>query len=432
MSAVAPVGGFQVRKSGARPPCAADFPALAASPHAHRSAGLAYLDNAATTLKPRCVLQAVEGFYAAGGGNPYRGAYQESIAATRAYEGARATVAAFAGALPGEIVFTRNATEALNLVAYSYALDRLHEGDEIALPVSEHHSNLVPWQLVCQKTGARLAYLEVDACGRLREGELERVVGPRTKLIAFAHASNVLGTLLPVEDVVRRAHACGAVTVMDCAQTAAHVSLRLDALGVDFAAFSGHKMYGPLGIGVLFARAGMLDALSPFLYGGEMGDEVERGRATFQEGPRRFEAGTPNAAGAVGLAAAVGYLASQGQDEVRAAERRLTARLLVGLASLDGVRVYGNPQADADRLGVVSFTLEGTDPQDVALVLDEAGIAIRAGTQCAQPLHRALGLQATCRASVGLYNGESDVDRFLEAVETARRRITRKVMALFP
>lgn len=256
--------------------------------------------------------------------------------------------------------------------------------------------------------------------------------GARTKLIAFAHASNVLGTLLPVEDVVRRAHACGAVTVMDCAQTAAHVSLRLDALGVDFAAFSGHKMYGPLGIGVLFARAGMLDALSPFLYGGEMVDQVERGRTTFQEGPRRFEAGTPNAAGAVGLAAAVGYLAGQGQDEVRAAERRLTARLLAGLASLDGVRVYGNPQADADRLGVVSFTLEGTDPQDVALVLDEAGIAIRAGTQCAQPLHRALGLQATCRASVGLYNGESDVDRFLEAVETARRRITRKIMTLFP
>ena len=191
-------------------------------------------------------------------------------------------------------------------------------------------------------------------------------------------------------------------------------------------------MYGPLGIGVLFARAGMLDALSPFLYGGEMVDQVERGRTTFQEGPRRFEAGTPNAAGAVGLAAAVGYLAGQGQDEVRAAERRLTARLLAGLASLDGVRVYGNPQADADRLGVVSFTLEGTDPQDVALVLDEAGIAIRAGTQCAQPLHRALGLQATCRASVGLYNGESDVDRFLEAVETARRRITRKIMALFP
>ena len=187
-----------------------------------------------------------------------------------------------------------------------------------------------------------------------------------------------------------------------------------------------------LGIGVLFVREGMRGALSPFLYGGEMVDQVERGRTTFQEGPRRFEAGTPNAAGAVGLAAAVGYLVGQGEGEVRAAERRLTARLLAGLASLDGVRVFGNPQAGADRLGVVSFTVAGTDPQDVASVLDEAGIAVRAGAQCAQPLHRALGVQATCRASLGLYNGDADVDRFLEAVETARRRITRKVMALFP
>ena len=264
-------------------------------------------------------------------------------------------------------MFTRNATEALNLVAYSYALDRLHEGDEIALPVSEHHSNLVPWQFVCQKTGARLAYLEVDARGRLRESELERVVGPRTKVVAFAHASNVLGTLVPVEDVVRCARACRRCDGHGlCADGSARDPLRLGERGVDFAAFSGHKMYGPLGIGVLFVREGMRGALSPFLYGGEMVDQVERGRTTFQEGPRRFEAGTPNAAGAVGLAAAVGYLVGQGEGEVRAAERRLTARLLAGLASLDGVRVFGNPQAGADRLGVVSFTVAGTDPQDVA------------------------------------------------------------------
>lgn len=432
MNADGPYDGVRAAGHAPQPPCAADFPALTEPARARRRSGLAYLDNAATTLKPRCVLQAVEDFYAAGKGNPYRGASRESVAATQAYERAREEVAAFVGALPGEIVFTRNATEALNLVAYSYALDRLHEGDEIALPVSEHHSNLVPWQFVCQKTGARLAYLEVDAHGRLRESELERVVGPRTKVVAFAHASNVLGTLVPVEDVVRCARAVGAVTVMDCAQTAAHDPLRLGERGVDFAAFSGHKMYGPLGIGVLFVREGMRGALSPFLYGGEMVDQVERGRTTFQEGPRRFEAGTPNAAGAVGLAAAVGYLVGQGEGEVRAAERRLTARLLAGLASLDGVRVFGNPQAGADRLGVVSLTVAGTDPQDVASVLDEAGIAVRAGAQCAQPLHRALGVQATCRASLGLYNGDADVDRFLEAVETARRRITRKVMALFP
>lgn len=393
---------------------------------------MAYLDNAATTLKPRCVLQAVEGFYAAGGGNPYRGAYQESIAATRAYEGARATVAAFAGALPGEIVFTRNATEALNLVAYSYALDRLHEGDEIALPVSEHHSNLVPWQLVCQKTGARLAYLEVDACGRLREGELERVVGPRTKLIAFAHASNVLGTLLPVEDVVRRAHACGAVTVMDCAQTAAHVSLRLDALGVDFAAFSGHKMYGPLGIGVLFARAGMLDALSPFLYGGEMVDQVERGRTTFQEGPRPLRGGHAQRGGRRGLGGGR-----------RVSGRPGPRRGAGGRAPSDGAPA-GRPRIVGRRAGVRQPP--GRRGPAGRRVLHAGrhrpagrGAGAGRGRHCHPCGHAvrpasppALGLQATCRASVGLYNGESDVDRFLEAVETARRRITRKIMALFP
>lgn len=391
-----------------------------------------YLDNAATTHKPSIVLDALGSFYQSYNANPYRAPYRASVVSTQLYEGARAVVAGFIGADASEIVFTRNTTEGINLVAYSWALDRLQEGDEVALPRSEHHSNLVVWQRVCKRTGARLVYLEPDEEGRLGADEIECKIGPRTKLVACAHVSNVLGSVYPVGKIIARAHDVGAAALLDCAQSAAHRPLDLHALDADFAAFSGHKLYGPMGIGVLYIRREVMEGLQPFLFGGEMVESVFDFDATFENGPQRFEAGTPPVPEALGLAAAVSYLREAGWDGIRSVEDGLTERLLAKMGAVDCVRIYGNPCAAQDRSPIVSFNVAGVHPQDVALALDAQGIAVRSGAHCAQPLHRALGIEASCRVSPCLYNTPEEIDAFVDALEGVRRRVARHIMRMFP
>lgn len=410
------------------------FPLLESKKEASRASGkpFAYLDNAATTHKPAVVLEAIDTYYRVHNANPYRGAYQMSVEATFLYESARSFVAAFIGASSQEIIFTRNTTEALNLVAYSYALENLHEGDQIVLPVSEHHSNLVVWQFVCRKTGAELIYMYPDEYGRFSDEEIERKIGPKTKLLALAQVSNVLGTINPVNLIVEKAHAQGAKVVLDCAQSIAHRPLDVKALDLDFAAFSGHKMYAPMGIGVLYAKEELLASMEPFLYGGEMIDAVQAYESTFEEGPKRFEAGTPHIEGAIGLATAIDYLQSVGFETIETIEKMLTQRLLEGLQSLGEVQIYGNPYPTEDRTGVVAFNIKGTYPQDVALMLDEKGIAIRSGSHCAQPLHKWLGIESSCRVSPCFYNTIDDIDLFLEVLAQARRNISKRIMSVFP
>jgi cysteine desulfurase/selenocysteine lyase len=411
-----------------------DFPALMAREQdgGVEEPGQVYLDNAATTHKPAAVLAALDDFYQNANANPYRGLYRASLLATQRYQQARQAVADFINARFDEIVFTRNTTEAINRVAFCHALNVLKEGDEIALPISEHHSNLVPWQQVCERTGATLVFLNPDSQGRLSDEEIGQKIGPRTRLVTFAWVSHVLGTIYPVAQLVRRAHDVGAFTLLDCAQGVAHLPLDVAALDVDFAAFSGHKMYGPMGIGVLYGKRRLLKTLPPFLYGGEMIDQVRRYSSSFASGPERFEAGTPDVAGAAGLAAAIGYLEGLGFTSIMSHERLLASRLLEGLRSIPAVRIHGNSELAADRTSLVSFSITGAHPQDIAVMLDEGGIAIRVGTQCAQPLHRFLGVAATCRVSPGIYNTAKDIDRFLTAISDVRRRISRRVMALFP
>ncbi len=411
-----------------------DFPALLATTDTNRRSDfpIARLDNAATTQKPSAVIEALNQYNRQLNATPYRGVYQASRTSTKLYEAARCVVADFIGASAGEIVFTRNTTESLNLVAYSYALEHLGPGDEIALPWSEHHSNLVPWQFACRKTGANLVFLDLDSQGRLAAGEIERKIRPATRIVAIAQVSNVLGTVFPLTEVTARAHEMGAVVVLDCAQSIAHFPTDVRILEVDFAAFSGHKMYAPMGIGVLYGRRELLDDMTPFLFGGEMIDAVFDRQATFETGPKRFEAGTPNVAGAIGLAAAIDYLQRIGFDEIERIERNLAVRLLDGMRSIDSAIVYGNPQPAKDRSTVVSFNVKETHPQDVAFMLDEQGIEIRSGTHCAQPLHRRLGIEASCRISPCFYNTPEEIDRFLSAVEGVRRTISRHIMSIFP
>lgn len=394
-----------------------DFPILNAERDGKR---LVYLDNAATTQKPLSVIQAVDGYYRSSNANPHRGLYELSIRATQMYEDARSTVRRFINAeKDAEVLFTRNASESLNLVAYSYGLTFLKEGDEIALPVSEHHSNLLPWQMVARAKGAVLRYLYPDKAGRLPESELDKI-GPKTKLVAVAHVSNVLGTVFPVGEIVKRAHAAGAVVVLDAAQSIPHYRVDVQKLGADFVAFSGHKMLAPMGIGVLYGKEELLDKMPPFLTGGEMIDYVSEQEATFAPLPQKFEAGTQNVGGAVGLAAAVNYLERVGYDAVEKTERELLRYTLDGLAKVPHVTVYGDATDIEQRCGVISFNVDGVHPHDVATILDTDGVAIRAGHHCAQPLMQYLGVNATCRASLYFYNTTEDIDIFLQSLKKVR------------
>ena len=398
-------------------PWVKDFPILAADENGNR---LVYLDSAATTQHPQQVLDAVVRYYQHDNANPHRGVYDLAMRATDAHEGARHQVAQFFGAEDDEIVFTQNTTESLNLVAYSYGMNFLHEGDEIVISVAEHHSNLVPWQRVAKATGAKLVYLYPATNGRLTTEELDKKITEKTKLVAIGMVSNVLGLRAPVEEIVKRAHAVGAVVVLDCAQSAPHTPVNVKTLDVDFAACSAHKLYAPMGMGALYARRELLDKMPPFLSGGDMIGAVHEHTATWAEGPRKFEAGTRNVGGEVGFAAALDYMQNIGWEAMEAHEHTLLKRMLDGMNALPWLTVYGEPTAEG-RYGVVSFNVEDVHPHDVATILDAGGVAVRAGHHCAQPLMDYLGIGSCCRASVALYNTDADVDALLNNLENVRK-----------
>lgn len=394
------------------------FPALAAFDEEN----VVYLDNAATTQKPACVLDAVEAFYRTGYAGPHRANHRLARASTVTLEDARATVARFIGADTDEVVFTSGATQALTMVAYGYGAATLRPGDEIMVSLLEHHSNLVPWQAVAKHTGAKLVPLVPDRAGEFSAEALDRALGPRTRVVALTATSNVLGSVPPIARITAAAHERGAVLVLDCAQSIAHHALDLHSLEVDFAAFSGHKLYGPLGSGVLYARRALLARTRPLLRGGGMVETVFEQAATFKEGPEGLEAGTQNVAGAVGLAEAVRFMENLGREAVCAHDDALTGRLVAGLAAIPTLTLLGAPaDAHVARSGIVSFTVRGVSAAAAAQALDVRGIAVRAGTHCAQPLVRHLGVDACCRVSMGVYTTEHDVDRFLEAAESVQR-----------
>ncbi|HET7475451.1 MAG TPA: cysteine desulfurase [Dermatophilaceae bacterium] len=398
----------------------ADFPILGRRVRDDRE--LVYLDSGATSQKPTPVLQAERDFYEQHYSAVHRGAHQLGEEATDAYEDARATVAGFIGAQPGEVVFTKNATEALNLVAYAFSGGapgdplRLGPGDGVVVTEMEHHANLVPWQELCRRTGATLRWLGVTDDGRLDLSDLDAVVNQRTRVLAFTHVSNVLGTVNPVARLVEAARSVGAVTVLDACQSVPHLAVDVRSLGVDLLAFSGHKMFGPTGVGALWGRADLLAAMPPFLTGGSMIETVRMERTTYAAPPARFEAGTPVVAQAVGLAAAVRYLTGLGMDRVAAHEHALTEALLAGLAQRPWVRVVGPAEATG-RSGLVSFVVDGIHPHDVGQVLDEQGVAVRVGHHCAAPLHRRMGMAATTRASFAAYNTAGEVAAMLTALD---------------
>jgi cysteine desulfurase/selenocysteine lyase len=428
MSEIALGAGFTAQESAA---IRGDFAILSRSVRGGKP--LVYLDSGATSHKPRQVLDAERGFYEQKNAAVHRGAHQLAEEATDAFEGARETVARFIGARTQEVVFTKNATEALNLVAYAFsnaaatgAMDgvdpalaarfALGAGDEIVITEMEHHSNLVPWQELARRTGATLRWIGVTDDGRLNLDDLDTVITDRTKVVAFTHVSNVLGTINPVAAVVERARAVGALTVLDACQSVPHLAVDVADLGVDFLAFSGHKMLGPMGIGVLWGRYDLLAAMPPFLTGGSMIEIVRMEGSTYADPPQRFEAGVPMAAQAVGLAAACDYLSALGMPRVSAHEHALTQELLAGLALRPWVRVVG-PVDGNDRSGAVAFAVEGIHPHDVGQILDDAGVAVRVGHHCAWPLHRRMNLTATTRASLAAYNTSADIDALLTALD---------------
>jgi cysteine desulfurase/selenocysteine lyase len=383
------------------------------------SSDVVYLDSAATAQRPAEVIDAVSRFYRTDNANVHRGIYDLSRRATERFEEARATVAGFLNAPSREVVWTRGTTESINLVASTWGEQSIGEGDEIVLTRLDHHSNIVPWQLLAARRGATIRYIEIDDDGRLRLDELDALLGDRTKLVAFNHISNSLGTVNPAAEIAARARAVGARVLVDGAQGAPHVPVDVQALGCDFYALSGHKMGGPMGIGALWARAELLESMPPYQGGGEMIDEVHDDSSTWALIPHKFEAGTPNVAGAVGMAAAVDFLAELGTDAVEAHERTLTEYGLERLGAVEGLRLFGPPTPE-DRIAVFSFALEGVHPHDVATILDAENIAVRAGHHCTQPLMRRLGVPATTRASCWVYNTPEDIDKLATGLDKAR------------
>jgi cysteine desulfurase/selenocysteine lyase len=391
----------------------ADFPLLAMQPDLH------YLDSAATSQKPRVVLDAMMDYYTHDNANPHRGAYALSARATECYHRARERVARFVGVRDTDrLIFTRGTTESLNLVAAAWGRTNVRAGDEIVVTGLEHHANFVPWQQVANEAGAKLVICRLTGDGRVDVDHFRSLVGARTKVVAFSHVSNALGTINPVAELSAIARRAGAVVVIDGAQAAPHLPLVLDDLDVDFYAFSGHKMLGPMGCGVLVGKRELLEAMPPYQTGGDMIEFVGDERSSWNVLPHKFEAGTPNVADAVGLAAACEYLDRVGMDAVRRHEQLITALASDRLAAVPDARIYGPPPAD--RSGVVSFTIGDIHPHDLATILDEAGVCIRAGHHCAQPLMRRLNVPATARASFYLYSDESDVDALVAGVEHAR------------
>jgi cysteine desulfurase / selenocysteine lyase len=394
----------------------ADFPVLTREFDGRR---VAYLDSAATSQRPRQVIEAMDRYQSESYAPIHRGVYELARESTEAFESARDRIARFVGWEPATSIFTRNATEAINLVAYSWGRENVAEGDEVLLTEMEHHSNIVPWQLLCESTGARLRYLSVDESGELSLDELDSVLAEgRVKLVAVAHVSNVLGTINPVAEIVRRARAAGAVTLIDGSQAVPQLPLDLSEIDADFYAWTGHKALGPT-IGLLHGRRELLEAMPPFLGGGHMISRVERERSTWNELPYKFEAGTSAATEAVGLGAAVEYLDAIGMETVRAHERDLTAYALERLPEVEGITLFGPTDLD-HRGGVVPFAIEGIHPHDIAELCDREAVCVRAGHHCAQPLMRVLGVGATARASFQVYSARGEVDRLVEALRGAR------------
>jgi cysteine desulfurase/selenocysteine lyase len=395
----------------------ADFPVLSREFHGKR---LTYLDSAATAQKPRQVIEAMDHFYRHSYGTVHRSLYELARESTELFEGGRTRAAEFADWEAEATIFTRNATESINLVAYTWGRQHIGEGDEVLITQMEHHSNIVPWQLLCLEKGARLRYLTVSDEGTLSLDELDAVLAEgRVKLVAVAHVSNVLGTINPVAEIAARAHDAGAVVVVDGAQAAPQLPLSVRDLGVDFYAWTGHKALGPTGIGVLHGRRELLEQMPPFIGGGHMISRVDLETSTWDQIPAKFEAGTSAIAEGVGLRAAVDYLDAAGMEQVRAHERELTGYALERLAEVPGLTLFG-PRDTERRGGVVSFTIEGIHPHDIAEICDREAVCIRAGHHCAQPLMRVLGVGATARASFHVYNAREDVDRLVDALGKAR------------
>ena len=383
----------------------------------------AYLDNAATSQKPYWVIKAVEDFYKHSNANPLRGLYELSVNATDRYENAREAVRKFIHAKESaEIVFTRNATESLNLIAYSYGLSNLREGDEIVVSITEHHSNILPWQMVARSTGAKLVYLECEQDGRITDEAIDKTITEKTRLVAVGEVSNVTGRRNPVEKIIEQAHSVGAVTVVDGAQSTPHMAVDVQAMNTDFFVFSGHKLLGPMGIGVLYGKRELLEAMPPFLTGGEMIQTVSREGAVWAELPHKFEAGTVNAADAVGLHAAIDYITGLGFDAITEREDALTAYAMEGMKKIPHLHLIGSDDP-AEHNGILNFVIDGVHPHDISAILDADGIDVRAGHHCAQPLLNHLGFRSTTRASLMFYNTEEEVRRLLGSLASVRSRM---------
>lgn len=391
-----------------------DFPLL-------KNSQVAYLDNAATAQRPQAVLEAEKSFYEKYNANPLRGLYELGMEATECYEEAREAVRDFLHAgKSSEIIFTRNTTESINLVAYSYGLTNLKKGDEILVGIDSHHSNLLPWQMVARQTGASLKFLECEMDGRFTEEAVKKAVTSHTKLAAITHVSNVIGRVNPVEDIIKMVHQAGGVVVVDAAQSTPHIPIDVQKMDADFLAFSGHKLMGPMGIGVLYGKEKLLENMPPFLTGGEMIESVTRESAVYAQLPHKFEAGTVNGGGAWGLKAAIDYINSIGFEKIEEKEKTLTAIAMEELKKIPYVHIIGS-EDPTEHNGIVSFTIDGVHPHDIASILDSAHVDVRAGHHCAQPLLAHLGVMVTARASISFYNSEEDVRKFTGEVKKIRR-----------
>lgn len=378
---------------------------------------IAYLDSGATSQRPKYVIDKVEEYYKNSNANPHRGAYSLSVESTEIYENTRAKIAKFINArYPEEIIFSKNASESLNLIAYSYGLDNLKQGDEVVLSIMEHHSNLVPWQYVTKKTGSTLKYMYINDEYELSEEEIKNKITDKTKIVAITHISNVLGTVNNVKEIIRYAHKKGAVVVVDAAQSIPHMKIDVQDLNADFLAFSGHKMFAPLGIGVLYGKREILNKMEPFLMGGDMIEYVYEQDTTFAPLPNKFEAGTQNVGGVVGLGAAIDYIEKIGYENIHKQEKEIVLYARQELSKLDFLDLYMTPNEE-NHSAVISFNIKGVHPHDVASILDSVGVCVRSGNHCAQPLMRFLGIDSTCRASFSIYNTKEDVDRLVQGLQ---------------
>lgn len=389
-----------------------DFPLL-------QNSEITYLDSGATSQKPLQVIHAVQEFYEKYNANPHRGAYTLSMEATEIYENTRNKIAKFINAKhPEEIIFSKNATEALNLLAYSYGMENVKHGDEIVLSIMEHHSNLVPWQKVSKVTGASLKYMYIGSDFEIADNEIETKITDQTKIVGITHASNVLGTINNVKKIIKHAHKKGAVVIVDASQSIPHMKINVQDLDCDFLVFSGHKMLAPLGIGVLYGKRELLNQMNPFLMGGDMIEYVYEQETTFAPLPNKFEAGTQNVEGVIGLGAAIDYIEKIGYDTIQEIEKEIVSYARQELSKLDYLTLYLTPN-EANHSGVISFNIKGVHPHDVASILDSQNVCIRSGNHCAQPLMRFLGIDSTCRASFYFYNDKEDVDRLVWALKKA-------------